>query len=187
MDINVIKTRLSEELKKRNAFLLLAIGSIFLNILLGLVLLIHTPEDRTILVPLGFEKSFWVDKKGVSASYLAEMTRYFATLKLNMTPDSSDYQINQILQYTNPRTYGTLKAELVKEADSLKNEGLTSAFFPTNVEVDVPHLNAIITGDLAYFVGKEETSSYRVSYLAQYAYDNGRLYLNSFKEVNKHD
>ena len=186
MDINVVKTRLTEELKKRNAFLLLALGSIGVNVLLSLTLLFHSPDNRTVLVPVGFEKSFWVDNKGVSASYLAEMTRYFSTLKLNMTPDSSEYQINQILQYTNPRTYGALKADLVKQSDSLKNEGLTSAFFPTNVQVDVPNLSATITGDLSYFVGKEETSSYRVSYVAQYSYDNGRLYLNSFQEVEKH-
>lgn len=185
MDINVTKVRLKDAIKKRDAYFTIALASLLVNVVLALGMLFHHPVDRITIVPAGFKQSFWIDKNGVSSSYLAEMTRYFATLKLNMTSESSDYQISQILKYTNPRTYGVLKANLIKETDKLKNEGLTSVFYPVNVQVDVSNLKATITGDLSYFVGKQETNTYRVSYVAKYSYDSNRLYLDSFEEVQK--
>lgn len=186
MDIQVIKNRFTDVLKKRDAYLTMAMASLVLNILLALVLFLHQPNARTIIVPAGFKQTFWVDNQGVSASALAEMTRYFSLLKLNMTPESSQSQIHQILKYTNPATYGQLKAQLINQADRLAKEGLTTAFFPVDVKVDVPHLQAMITGDLSYFIGQQVTKQDRVSYLAQYSYHNGRLYLDAFKEVEKH-
>ncbi len=187
MDLSIMKTRLTDAIKKRNAYFTLALGSVVINIVLALTVLFHQPNDRTIIVPAGFKQTFWIDDHGVSGSALAEMTRYFSTLILDMTPENSDYQITQVLHYTDPTTYGALKAQLIKAIDNLKTEGLTTAFFPVNVNVDVHTLQAAITGDMSYYIGKQKTNTYRTTYRAQYRYHNGRLYLKSFNEVKQHD
>jgi type IV conjugative transfer system protein TraE len=186
MEINNYQQKLKDVIKKRDAFFTMAILSMTLCLLLAMALLFHRSQDRIVIVPANFQQSFWVNKDGVSASYLAEMTRYFATLELNMTPESSDYQVGQVLKYTDPKQYGAIKAELIKYRDTVKNEGLTTAFFPVDVQVNLPKFQATIVGDLSYFVGKQETNTQRVTYLAQYRFNNGRLYLSSFQEVEKH-
>ena len=130
MEFQRYQQQLSAAFKRRDAFLCLAVAAMLVNLLLGLCLLTHRDNARVIVVPAGFHQTFWVDRHGVSASYLTEMTRYVATLDLNMTPESGDYQIKQLLHYVTPEHYGAIKATLIARADKLKAENLSTAFFP---------------------------------------------------------
>jgi type IV conjugative transfer system protein TraE len=186
MDVHIYQKRLMDAFKRRDDFLILLFCSLCLNILLGLGLVLHGNRVQTIVIPAGFKEAFWINSKGVSAGYLSEMTRYFSSLLLNMTPENSQYQREQLLQYVDPRKYGSLKIQLMKREDTLKQEGLTMLFYPMSVKAFPKQLEAVITGDLAYFVGQHRTSMNRVSYRASYHYQHGRLYLMKFDEVASH-
>jgi conjugal transfer pilus assembly protein TraE len=111
------------------------------------------------------------------------MTTYFATLRLNMTPASSNMQRESLLKYTDPNYYNDFKSQLVQEADRINDQHMSIAFFMVNKKADEKHLKVLIEGDLKIYVGEVSLPSKRVSYLIAYRYNSGRLLIKSFEEV----
>jgi type IV conjugative transfer system protein TraE len=112
------------------------------------------------------------------------MTAFFAQLRLTVTPSNAAFQRNTLLRYTDPSAYGELNNELVAEADHLTQGHISLAFYPTRIEVDVKQLSARIEGDLYSTVGNVPAHTSRITYLVHYAYNQGRLWLQSFEEAS---
>ena len=81
-----------DALKQRNIHLLFAAGLLIIDLLLTFAMVSVTGRWHSIIIPPGFSQSFWLNHAGVSAPYLAEMTRYFAGLVLNITSDNATLQ-----------------------------------------------------------------------------------------------
>jgi conjugal transfer pilus assembly protein TraE len=114
------------------------------------------------------------------------MGLFFANLRLNVTPSNAAMQRDILLRYVNPNHYESLKTDLILEAEHLKKEHITTAFYPVDVKVDEKKLLVKIPGDLQSTIGDAQLSPRRVIYQMAFSYHSGRLLINSFEEVKEH-
>lgn len=185
MNINMLKTTLVDAIKQRNVFLLTTLLCLVI-ILLETCLLLSClgKHERIVIVPPDMHAVGYIDKDGVSDSYLADMTRYYALLFLDVTPSSAPAQAQALLNYVAPQSAGALKDQLLAQADKLKAHQLSLRFAPTNIEVNSKVLVADITGDLHFYVGKSEVNVVRATYRVHYQLNNGALQITSFNVLD---
>lgn len=183
MNLSTYRSHLEKLISQRNGYLVLAGGALIICLLQTFTILILMGREKIVIVPPSIEKSFWVSAQNVSPEYLSEMTMFFTSLRLNMTPDNSGIQRETLLRYTDSAYYNTLNSALVKEADRLNEQHINLAFYTANIKVDAKRLEAIIEGDLKANVGDAALPTKRVKYLVGYRYDAGRLLIKSFEEV----
>ena len=179
-------SRLQHLIQYRNGYLILASISLILNMLLVLVIFLLIGHERIVIVPPTIEKPFWVTSSKVSPEYLSEMSMFFTNLRLNVTTSSAATQGELLLRFIAPKNYNEIKAELLNEAENLKKNHITTAFFPINVDVDTKKLVARVTGDLQSTVGDSHLPSERVTYKITYTYNGGRLFVAAFEEAKSH-
>lgn len=179
------QSRLQHLIKNRNGYLVLASGSVVLNIILALALFLMIGHERIIVVPPSINKTFWVSANHVSPEYLSEMSLFFVSLRFNVTPSNVVHQRDLLLKYTDPKQYASLKIELNDEAARLNKGRVTTAFHPVDIKVDAQKLQARVTGDIQSTVGGVLLPMQRVTYQIQFTYNQGRLLVNTFQEVKK--
>lgn len=186
MKFSVARSQFEKLLIQRNGYMVLAVGSLLICLIQGLLMFYLIGREKIILVPPTIEKSFWVSSQHVSHDYLSEMTRFFAELRLNMTPESARSQRETLLRYTDPNFYGSLNSQLVEEADRMSEQHISMAFFPSiDIKTNEKYLKAIIEGDLKTYVGDVSLATKHVRYLMTYSYHSGRLFLKSFEEMKR--
>ena len=178
-----MQSKLGDLAKKRDVFLTLSIALLIIVLLQSFVLIKTVGNTKVVLIPMPLKQTGWIDKQGVSVSYLTEMTRYYSTLFLNISPSETDDQMQEILHFTAPAFYGALKAALLEQKKTLERKHISTWFSPVSVRSDVQNLTADITGDLHILVGSQETEVKRVTYRTHYVYKNGLLLIASFNEV----
>jgi len=184
MKAALLRSRLQQLIAQRNGYLVLAAGLLLLSILLSLMVLRLIGHERVIITPPVVHRTFWVDHSEVSPEYLAEMTTFFAQLRLTVTPSSAPFQHETLLRYTDSAHYGELKNELVAETHHLLQSHISLAFYPTRVEADAKHLQARIEGDLYSSIGNAPAKPIRITYRVTYRYSEGRLLLQTFEEIS---
>lgn len=177
------KSLLQYVIRHRNGYLIVALGSLILNLLLSITLMLMIGHERIILVPPSIDKTFWVSASHVSPEYLSEMSLFFSNLRFNITPTNATTQRELLLRYVQPNKYEELKTELLSEADYLVKEHISTAFFPVNVIVDSKKLVGRVTGDLQSTIGDSQLPAKRVTYQIAFNYNAGRLFVISFDEV----
>ena len=160
-------------------------GTILLvsNVLLCIMFLFK--NERIILVPPTIEKSFWVSKSSVSQEYLEEMSLFLSNMLLDITPSSADFQRSVALKYVDPSYYNTLRARLIKEAQTLKKEGISTSFKVLKIRPNKDDLTVEITGTLMSYVGAARVREIQEVYVMKFNYKAGRLLLEEFQEKGK--
>lgn len=166
----------------RNAFFLALVGSLVLNLIQGVLNVSLMGHSRTVIVPAGFQKSFWVSEGAVSAEYLSEMARHIAYLVLNVTPDSMDYNQQKLLQLVHPSAYGHIKNQMIANKNDLVVKKITTAFFITDIQPNAEKLSVEIIGDLQAYIGEGRVPPQRKTYRVQFDQESGRLRLLRFEE-----
>lgn len=179
-------SRLTELIKQRNGYLVLASGLLILSLLLLGFCFYLSDREKVVLVPPSIQNKFWVSASAASPEYLSEMTVFFAYLRLNQTPESADTQRQLLLRYTDPRYFSELDNRLVAERDRIVSQHVSTAFYPVNIKVDAKSNSAKITGDLLSTIGSLSLPPQRVVYEIHYHYDNGRLWVADFEEMKVH-
>ncbi|MBT4879512.1 MAG: type IV conjugative transfer system protein TraE [Alphaproteobacteria bacterium] len=171
--------RLKDLVGQRNLLLSFSLSLLLLNFIQSISTL--TKNERIVVVPPEVRREYWFEKNRVSRTYLEEMTLFFADLLLEMSPESAPFKREIILRNTSSSSYGTLKSQLLEGEERLKKEHVTTAFHANSVTVHPDKLTAIVTGDLAQFVGEKRVSQSRDTYEFQFSYKLGRLLIESFK------
>lgn len=142
-------------------------------------------EEKIILVPPTIEKSFWVSKSAVSNEYLEEMSLFLSHMFLDVSPSSADFQRSIALKYIDPSYYNILKARLLKEAQTLKKEGISTSFKVSKIRPNKDDLTVEITGTLMSYVGAARVREIQEVYIMKFNYKAGRLLLEEFQEKGK--
>lgn len=186
MRIKLLKTNLVEVIKQRNELLVILLAMFVVILLLSIALASGFGRDeRVIIIPPNMHAIGTVDKNGVNDSYLADMTRYYALMFLDVTPSDATADMDELLRYAAPESYGALKDQLLAQAATLKKHQLSLRFVPISTEVDSKALVADITGDLHFYVGKAEVNNLRVTYRVHYRLHNGSLLISGFNVLSK--
>lgn len=177
------KARIQHLTEKRNGYLIIAIGSIAVNILLSIYICNANSSEKTYFIPPVVDKPFWVSSRAVSPEYLSGMNLFLSDLLLNITPGNAAMKHQLFLRYVDPRYYAKFRADLVTQEDRLKKEHMTVSFQMTDTQVDAKNLIANITGDVQYTVGEALLPSKHLTYQMKFFYHLGLLQVTSFQEV----
>jgi len=180
------QTRLQHLIQHRNGYLLLASGSILLNVLLVILVFSMMGRERIVLVPPEIQKPFWVTSSKVSPEYLTEMVIFLNSLNFNVTPSNAQQQHTVLLRYVDPVYYSSVKTKLIEMEDKLKKDHGSLSFQTAHVKVDTNQLIAEVTGDLHYSIGDIQLPPQRVVFKWGFYYSQGRLRIITFPEIKQH-
>jgi conjugal transfer pilus assembly protein TraE len=139
-------------------------------------------HERIVLTPPVIDKSFWVAKDRVSASYLEQMGSFIAYLTLDVSPSSIEWKKAMLLQYVAPDTYGTLQTRQDLEGDRLKRLNATTQFSVAQLVPDEDALTVRLRGRLATFINGTRTSDVEKEYVVAFDYRGNRIQLKRFEE-----
>lgn len=154
---------------------------------LGLSLLIMfnmVGRERIVLTPPTIDKSFWVAKDKVSASYLEQMGSFMAYLTLDVSPSSVEWKKGMLLQYVAPDMYGALQTRQDLEGDRLKRLNATTQFSVAQLVPNEDSLSVHLKGRLATFINGTRTSDVEKEYVVLFDYTGNRIQLKRFEELN---
>jgi conjugal transfer pilus assembly protein TraE len=177
------KSRIRHLTEKRNGYLIIAVGSIVVNILLSIYICNANSNEKIIFIPPVVDKPFWVSSNASSPEYLSMMNLLFTDLLLNITPSNAGMKHAIFLKYVDSKYYANFKTKLIEQEDQLKKEHTTISFQLIKPEVDVQNLVAKVTGDVQYTVGDTILPSKRLTYQMKFSYHSGLLQVTSFEEV----
>lgn len=141
-------------------------------------------KERIVIVPPEIEKSFWVDKTRVSREYLEQMAYWFASLALNVTPATGEYQKQTFLRYADPAHYGSLQVDIDDRLAYIKKNNASTVFSPQEILVDEKNKKVALIGKLTTFVGDKKVSERLVGFRIGFNYLNGRSYVTEFVETD---
>jgi conjugal transfer pilus assembly protein TraE len=151
--------------------------------LAGALLVVGKGTEKTIITPPVVTKTFWVDGSEISPEYVEQMAIYFAHLALDSNPSNVKYKNEMLLQHVTPGAYGALRNELEVAGDKLVRDNASQTFYPS--EVRVVRKMATMAGKLATIIGDKVTSYVDAIFQIEFVYEGGRLYVASFKPVEK--
>lgn len=161
-----------------------AFGLLAANIILSMKIAGTDTTEKTIITPPTIERPFWVKGAETSPEYLEEMARYLSTLVLNVTPKSIDANIDIFLRYVSPEAHGEIRTRMAVQAERLKRDDVSTAFYPVSYQTRTKTRQTMITGDFITLIGKQRVSTVRRSWRFDYAFTGGRLWVSEFVEVN---
>ena len=174
--INQLKDRL-------NILTITCAGLIFVCIVLSLTVIHTSNNQRIILIPPAAKGKMEINSGHFSADYLREMTVFFTTLRLSVSPESIAESQETLLNYVDPHFYKTFTRVLGEEKNAIKNGKISSIFYPKSIRSDSHKNDSYIEGSLKKFVGDREVSNENKSYLIKYSYNNGLIKIKSFSQV----
>lgn len=180
MDPFALDKKLHSALCQRNAAAALAGVLLVCTTVLSVVVL--NKHEKTVLVPAGFQKEMEISNNEISSSYLEEMTSFYATMLLDVTPQTVDYQFRHILKHTAPESYHVIEKYLKEETEKYRTYNLSTSFVIEEVEMAEP-LTALVTGKLTSKFIETGVFDKEVTYKISYKNVRGRLLIKEFNLV----
>ena len=166
--------------RQRNAIAGGLAASLILNA--GLLLYNSVRDTDVILQPV-IQSPVTISSAGVSRDYLELITRDTAYAVLNRTPQSLGYWMNSVLKITDPASYGTVKAQMLRAIGQLRGSDITQTIDISMIDVHEKELRSAVTGVLHVFVGQKEVSQTPVHYYFEWSYHGLSLKLKGFGTV----
>lgn len=175
---------LQKALRQRNFSYVIATGLLVSNIFLAYKVL--NDDEHWLLIPQ-FDTAHIV---GINSShytndYLIEWAGGIVRHLLTVNPDSVDHHVEDVLKIASTG-HGNLKEKLKRDAKRLKNEHISTVFYPKDFEVfqDKKHIH--VKGQhLTYFGRDKSPVSVEKTFVLQWKRGaKGFLFLESFKEYS---
>ncbi len=185
MHYKIKNTQIGKLIGQRNNAMLIIGGLFLLCLVQGITIyhLIDNQQNNFTPLPQVVTAPFSISRNHVSAGYLADITRYFAMLRLNYTPATITDQAEWLLRYTDGKFYGTFKQQLVQEIEKTKEHDISLSFAPLDTRVNEKDRVVFIEGDLMQYIGKTRLPIKRVTYRVTYSYRNGQLRVTSMTDI----
>jgi len=187
MEFQTRELKIMQLIQRRN---LLTVGlalSVLLNLIQAITVTNLLGKNRVVLVPPEIKEPFWVSSSDVSHEYLQQMTDYYLTLILNVTPETAAVKRELLLKCVHPSGYGSVKEQLISEESEIRKRQISRFFVPISYEVNNTEHWVKALGDLTILVGQQKVSVERVEYRIQYQLEAGRLLIEAFSEEPQHE
>lgn len=163
------------------------VGLVIAAVFLIVLLIANIGRERTVIVPGGFSKSFWITDGSISGSGLEDLAAWMAYLKLDISPDNVLVKNEMTLKLTDPSQHGVMKSTQTTEATRIKKENLATTFavqgFSTNEEKRV----VVVTGLLKTYVNGKDMGGVMQNYFMRFSMSGGKAQLVNFKLVEHAD
>lgn len=181
MKTDLYVANIGKLIKQRNTSLVFAGVVLITNVLLGVKLLWHS--DRIIVVPPEIRKEFWIEGSRASSTYLEQMSLYFTKQMLDMTPLSAGEISTTILRHVSSDYYSAFSQKLIEQEKYLKDNSITTIFFPKSVRVDEINKVVKVTGQIKQMVANTLVQEEEQTYMLGFKYDGVRFLISSFVRV----
>lgn len=168
----------------RNLYGLLAAGLLLVNLMLTGMILTMDKREKTIIVPTGFSKAFYVKGNIVDPVYIEQMTRYLAQLRWTYTETTAQANFREILGFVHPSQFGELDARFSQEALQISRNQLSSAFSPDAFRVYAQEGRAVIRGTHIGYMGTQIVTRGQRFLEIQYEYGGDRFNVTGMKELS---
>lgn len=182
MDLIYSHAQSQRVLKQRNVLVGVSLGLAALSAMLGIA---ASSRDREIILQPVLRSPLTLSSAGVSREYLEAVTRDAAVLTLNRSPQSLDYWMKSVLEITDPRAFGAVKADLMKIVQDQRGSSIAQYFSLESMKVDPAALTSDVTGTMHTMVGREEVSAAPKIFHYGWAYNGVSLKLVQFGMVVK--
>jgi len=166
------------------ALLVLFIG---LTVLLAIALAARSDRVRTVVVPPGVNKTFWVEEGSVSPEYLEQMALFLAQLVYNVTPANAEYNTRLLLNHAAPALYGALRQQGEATARRLRADNATTLFGVRAVTHDAMGPRVALHGVLSTYINEKRVAEQPKVFLFTFSVSAGRLYVTSIVETSDAD
>ena len=107
-----------------------------------------TRESMTVLVPVVSGPAWTVGETWAGRRYLEDTARTVAVTLLTLTPENAVEIREAAARMAHPSARGEIAAWVETEAARLKRRDLSTAFYPTGIEVATDELAAEVSGEL---------------------------------------
>jgi conjugal transfer pilus assembly protein TraE len=179
-----------ERLKTKSLLsaLLLAgfLAMLITNIVLGMSIYQAINNKSRTLVPPFISKAFTVSDGDVDEPYLEMMGEFMVHKKLNITPANVHRQYGMLLDYVSEQQWPNVQPRLLREAEQIKSENISSRFDVVQVEVALEDLKVRFTGDLQKHVGSRPLDPEKnVVYEVSFSYEQAEISLLSINRVEQ--
>ena len=184
MDLSISHAQAQRLLKQRN---LLAIGCAALFGVSVLLTLTAASREREVVLQPVLAKPLTLSSSHIDKDYLELVTRDAALLTLNRSPSNLQYWMDSILEITDPRTHGRMKAELMKVFSEQNGSNVSQYFTIEKLSVDPEGLTSEVNGVLHTVVGSKEVTAEARTFRFVWSYSGVSLKLAGFGQVTKDD
>lgn len=184
MDLSISHAQAQRLLKQRN---LLAIGCGALFGVSVLLTLTAASREREVVLQPVLAKPLTLSSSHIDKDYLELVTRDAALLTLNRSPSNLQYWMDSILEITDPRTHGRMKAELMKVFSEQNGSNVSQYFTIEKLSVDPEGLTSEVNGVLHTVVGSKEVTAEARTFRFVWSYSGVSLKLAGFGQVTKDD
>src|SRR3990167_9264835 len=180
MDLSISHAQAQRLLKQRN---LLAIGCAALFGVSVLLTLTAANRDREVVLQPVLARPLTLSSSHIDKDYLELVTRDAALLTLNRSPSNLQYWMDSILEITDPRTHGRMKAELMKVFSEQNGSNVSQYFTIEKPTVDPEGLTSEVNGILHTVVGSKEVTAEARTFRFVWSYSGVSLKLAGFGQV----
>ncbi|MCY4002139.1 MAG: TraE/TraK family type IV conjugative transfer system protein [Rhodospirillales bacterium] len=176
-----METGLRRARDARVALAALVVLSMAANLVLALGL--AGREAVTVLVPAVTGPAWEVGAGRAGQRYLEDMARTAAVTLLSLTPENAGHVREAAARLSHPSARGAISAWVAAEARRMAGRDLAAAFYPERIEADTAALAVDVEGELATWIGREESAREDKRYRLTFRLDAGRLGLVRFEEM----
>lgn len=140
-------------------------------------------EAVTVLVPAVSGPVWEVGGNWAGRRYLEDAARTAAVTLLTLTPENAGHVREAVARMSHASARGAIGAWVASEAERMALRDLSSAFYPRRIDADPAALAVEVRGELATWIGREESSRERKAYRLAFRVDGGRLGLLRFEDL----
>lgn len=139
-------------------------------------------EQRTIIVPPGFEGAMEVRGHRADPAYLNQMGRYVAGLGLSHSPATARRQFEELLTLYQPQSYAAARAMFYEMADTIEATQTSSVFHTQRIVQDENRRRLEITGTRLLYVQDKKIAEASSTYVLDYLMEGGRFWIVELSE-----
>lgn len=174
-------------LKEHNRYLKFLFFLLFIAFIANAAALFYAiSNERVILVPLTLNKPVEVSGKSADDEYLAEFSRHVAYLALTYSPETVDFQFQELLKLVSPSKYVEMKQAFDKIAQDVKTAKISSAFYVNHIKINHTLRKMLLSGFLdQWMMDRKIVNNERRFYLIEYEVVGGRIYLKNISECKE--
>ena len=183
MKKKLFDSQLAIAVHSKTLFAGIAAISLISNIFLAIFVMNVDTREKTVVVPVGFDKPFYVKGTELDPSYAKQMAKMIAQNRWNYTPKTAGRQFKEILQFVEPKSYALLESQLDSEVIKVKRNRVSSSFLVDGIRINLNNNEITVRGENVTFMGSQIVSN-KIRFLRlKMNYFDGRFNLVSMKEV----
>jgi len=185
MNFSHTKTTLASALKHRDLALWCCVGLTVTNMALAFKLM-DTEEHWVLMPQYQDEHKLEVTRSKYSNEYLIDWAAGILNAVLCANPDSIDWKVSQLLKIS-LNNYGPLKEQLQVEAKKIKQDKISTAFYPNSFKVEQAKRTILVTGEHSTYFGGDTApivtqKRFQVSWAVR---GHGVILLEGLKELKQ--